>query len=87
MIKSFFNCKIIATASAETVVIGLKLVDAEGHLLRSAGLALAIVSAMTLIICWAMHGKNEATTTAMPVKTASQRRYSRRNRSRVSRAD
>ena len=87
MIKNFLNSKTIATASAETVVIGLKLVDAEGHLLRSAGLTLAFISAATLIICWAMHGKNEAATAAVPVKTAGHRRHSRPNRSRVSRAN
>jgi len=84
MIKNFFSSKIIATASGETIVIGLKLADAEGHMLRTAGLALAIISASALFVCWAIHSKNEspAQATAAPA-----RKHNRRNRARVTRAD
>ena len=81
MIKSFLTSKIIATASAETIVIGLKLVDAEGHLLRTAGLVLATISATVLVIGWANHGKNEPTAALSPVKSAKRsRKNSRRSR-------
>lgn len=81
MIKSFLTSKIIATASAETIVIGLKLVDAEGHLLRTAGLVLATISATVLVLGWANHGKNEPTATLSPVKSAKRsRKNSRRSR-------
>ena len=84
MIKNFLNSKTIATASAETVVIGIKLIDAEGHWLRTGGLLLALVSAIILTIGWANHGKNETTA---PAFTAPARKYNRRNRARVLRAD
>lgn len=77
MIKNFLTSKIIATASTETTVIGLKLIDAGGHGLHTAGLILAIVSATILIMGWATHGKNEAGTAA---KVAGPGRRSRRSR-------
>ena len=84
MIKHLFNSKTITTASAETVVIGIKLIDAEGHWLRTGGLVLALVSAVILTISWASHSANErpAQATAAPA-----RKHNRRNRVRVSRAD
>ena len=84
MIKNFLNSKTIATASAETVVIGIKLLDAEGHWLRTGGLMLALVSAVILTISWANHGKDES---PARIVTPPARKHSRPNRSRVSRAN
>ena len=82
MIKNFLTSKIIATAAAETVVIGLKLIDAEAHLLRTAGLMLATISATILVIGWASHGQTEAI-------AAPSMKHSRKNsrRSRAPRAN
>jgi hypothetical protein len=84
MIKNFFSSKIIATASGETVVIGLKLGDAEGFHLRLAGIILAMFSAAILLICWISHSKNEGSALTTP---APARKHNRRNRSHVSRAN
>ncbi len=84
MIKNFFNSKTIATASAETVVIGIKLIDAEGHWLRTGGLLLALASAVILTVGWVNHGNNESPARIAP---APARKHNRRNRSRVSRAN
>ena len=82
MIKKIIRAKITSTITAETTVIGLKLVDAEGHFLKMFGTSLAVISAMILLICWAAHAKSEPA-------TAHTLKHSRKNsrRSRAPRAN
>ena len=87
MIKNCLNSKLIATAASELIVIGLKLVDAEARLLRAAGLGLALVSAVVLMVCWIAHSKTEAATVTAPSPRSSATGNRRNRRSRVSRAN
>ena len=82
MIKKIITSKITATATSETVVIGLKLIDAEAHFLKIFGIGLALVSASILLLCWANHTESAAPVAALvPVaSTKRTRKNSRRSR-------
>ena len=60
MIKNIINSKVTTAASGEFIVIGLKLTDTEAHVLRMAGIILAVASLTVLTIGLAMHAKHEA---------------------------
>jgi hypothetical protein len=78
MIKKIISSKLTATATSETIIIGLKLLDAEGHLLKMFGTGLALVSGIILLLCWVNHTE-AATPTHIPVP-AKMATHNRRNR-------
>jgi hypothetical protein len=79
MIKNIFNSKVTTAASGEFIVIGLKLTDTEAHVLRLAGIILAVASLTVLTIGLAMHAKHEA--------AANKPASGKRKRSHASRAN
>ena len=86
MIKKIITAKTTSTIVSETIVIGLKLVDSEGHLLKMCGTGLALLSATLLLICWANHGESAAPVSTPSHVAAAKRTRKNSRRSRASRS-
>jgi len=86
MIKKIIGAKITSTITTETIVIGLKLVDSEGHLLKMFGTGLALLSATLLLVCWANHGESTVTAAAPATVATTKRARKNARSSRTSRS-
>jgi uncharacterized membrane protein YoaK (UPF0700 family) len=78
MIKNLLSSKIVAAASGECFVIGVKLADTEAHLIRLFAFLLLAASAAVLIHEW--HHKAAAESTSPATKTLKNARKHRARR-------